>query len=133
MKYYLLLWVAVIIGQVFVSTVVVWLEQRKNPNINYLQALREYYKKEVGTYIMVLATTIVITFVLSDWMDLKVTKEILASKEKLTRFEQWQMKFRTYATGFGMFIQLIAPLFYKGGLKAVSDFGKTKGAEMDKT
>lgn len=129
MIYYLLLWLAVIIGQLFFTTVAVWIWQRKNPNINYWQAVRLYVSKEVGTYVVIFFTTIVLMFILQDWMDLNISKAELMVKETLTRFEKAQMKFRTYATGYGTFAHLIALLLFKGGKNAIEQFGKSKGID----
>lgn len=130
MKYYLLLWVAVIIGQLFFAVAAVWVWQKKNPNINYFQALKVYFEKEVGTYTLVLAATIIISFILSDWMDLSISKQELMSKNELTRFEYWQAKFRTAATIFGTFAHLLAAIFFKSGKEAIVKFGRSKGVNL---
>lgn len=128
MIYYVLLWVAVVIGQLFFATAAVWYWQRSNNNIDYITALKLYFKKEVGTYILVLSATMLLTFILPDWFNIKMTKADLLAKSEITRFEYWQIRFRTGATIYGTFAHLIALIFYKGGMKAVKDFGKNHGA-----
>ncbi len=131
MKYYLLLWVAVVVGQLFFTTVAVWVWQRKNPYINYVPALKKYVNKEVGTYIVIFFTTLLLMFILQDWMNLNISKAELLVKEKLTRFEAAQMKFRTYATGYGVFAHLIALIVYRGGKNAIEQFGKSKNIDIN--
>jgi hypothetical protein len=126
MKYYLLLIAAVIIGQTFIACVSAWVFQRSNPNIGYFKALRIYLAKEVGTFVVIVSFTIMVMFVLSDWMDLTTSRAELIAKGKLTKFEQAQKNFRTYAAIYGAFAQLLALLFFKGGKKAIETFGKEK-------
>lgn len=131
MKYYLLLIAAVVIGQLFFSVVSVWYYQRSNPQIDFFKALQVYFKKEIGTYIMIFCFTLLLMFVLSDWMDLHATRHDLLLKEDLNKFEQAQIKFRTYATCYGVFAQFVALYFYKGGKDAIDKFGKSKGIDIN--
>lgn len=131
MIFYFLLWVAVILGQLFVSNITVWHYQRSNSNINFFQALKVYFQKEVGTYMVITTFTMLLTFILSDWMDLSLSKADLLSKVELNRYEEIQKKFRTYATVYGMFAQLIAGMVYQGGKNAIQQFGKSKGIDTN--
>ena len=129
MKYYALLFLAVIIGQTFVACVVVWVEQRKNRKLGYFKALKLYLEREVGSFMTILSFTAMVMFVMSDWMNLKLTKEDLLLKETLNKFEAAQVKFRTVAVCYGVFAQWIAWLFYKGGVHAIRNYGKTRGVD----
>jgi hypothetical protein len=131
MKYYLLLWLAVLLGQFFVSTITVWIDQRNNPKIDYMQALKVYYRKEVGTYLVIFSFTLLLTFILSDWMDLSATRQELMTIAERNKFEEAQIRFRTYATCYGVFAQLIALFFFKGGRNAVKQFGQDKGIDLN--
>ena len=128
--YYLLLLLAVIIGQSFFASIVTWYYQRNNPMITYRQAFSLYIKKEAGTFIVILCFTLILMFVLSDYMDLTLSKAELIAKGKLNRFESIQKSFRTYAVIYGVFAQFFAVLFYKGGIKAITDFGRDKGIDL---
>lgn len=130
-KYYFLLLAAVIIGQTFFASIVSWYYQRNNPNITYWRAFGIYLHKEVGTFIVVLSFTLVLMFVLSDYMDLNVSRQELILKDQLNKWEKLQKNFRTWAIIFGVFAQFFAILFYKGGIKAITDFGKEKGIDVD--
>lgn len=131
MIYYLFLWIAVILGQLFVSNITVWHYQRSNEKINFFQALKVYFQKEVGTYMVITTFTMLLTFILSDWMDLSLTKAELLSKAELSRYDAIQTKFRTFATGYGMFAQLIAGMVFQGGKNAIQQFGKSKGIDTN--
>lgn len=130
MKYYLLLIAAVIIGQSFFSSVSVWYFQRDIKELNYFKALQLYFKREIGSYFVVILLTMMVMFVLSDWMDLTTTRAELIAKGTLTRFEKAQEKFRTYATGFGIFAQWIAFVLYKGGRNAIKDWAAIRGIDV---
>lgn len=130
MSYYLLLWLATIVGQLFFATAAVWFWQRNNSKIDYFKALRVYFHKEVGTYVFVFTSTVLLTFILSDWMDLSKTKSDLIAKGELTRFEYWQLRFRTAATIWGVFAHLIAAVFFKAGKVAIQNYGTSKGVDI---
>jgi hypothetical protein len=135
MIYYLNLIAAVILGQTFVAAVVSWIYQRKNDKVNYLTATKIYMKHEVGTFAVIFSFTLMVLFALSDWMDLNVSKAELLSRGKdgLSRFEHAQLKFRTYALCYGVFVQYLAFLFYKGGIKAILTWGqKNAGVDIEK-
>lgn len=131
MKYYLLLLLAVIIGQSFWASATVWYHQNQNENLNFFKALIVYFKKEVGSYVVVLLLTILIMFVLSDYMDLNVSRADLIAKGSLSKWENAQKMFRTYASEYGVFAQLVASLFYKGGVQAIMKYGKSHGIEVN--
>lgn len=127
MKYYILLWAAVLIGQLFIASIQIWYFQKDNPNIGYGKAVRLYISKESATFVVITMFTLLLMFVLPDWFDLKLTPTDLKTKAQLTKFESIQMKYRTYAAVYGTFAQLLAFLFYKGGKKAIQEYGQKKG------
>lgn len=131
MIYYFLLIAAVIIGQVFVAAISAWIFQRNNEKIDYPTALKIYFNKEMGTFVVIISFTIIVMFVLSDWMDLTISKAQLLSREKLTKFEQAQSKFRTVAALYGMFAQWAALFVYKGGRNAIANYGKKQGVDVN--
>lgn len=127
--YYLLVIAAVVLGQTFTAAYLSWKHQTANDLINYPTAFKIYISKNLGTFAVIITFTMLILFVLSDWMDMNLTKAELIAKGKLTRVESIQRYFKTYATFYGVFAQGIASLFYKGGEKAIKDYGKQKGIE----
>lgn len=131
MKYYLLLLLAVVIGQLFTAAVSIWIFQKDNPNINYFRAVKVYFNKELATFVVIFTFTLLLMFILSDWMDLNVTQFDLRTKTQLTKFEAIQAKYRTYAALYGVFAQSIALLFFRKGKQAIQEYGKKQGFDDD--
>lgn len=129
--YYLILIAAVIIGQTFTAAYLSWKYQNANDLIDYPKAFKIYIHKNIGTFAVIVAFTLMLLFVLSDWMDMTLSKAELLSITKRTRFQEAQLKFRTVAIAYGVFAQGIASLFYKGGEVAIKNYGKSKGVETD--
>lgn len=127
MKYYIIIMAAVVLGQTFLACVLSWIYQKKNDDIDYFQAISIYFKKEVGSFFVIISFTALLMFVLSDWMNLSTTKEMLLSIEKRSRFEEAQLRFRTVAVFYGVFAQWFAFLFYKGGVNAILKYKSDKG------
>lgn len=131
MKYYFLLLMAVIIGQTFTAAIAAWIFQRSNDAIDYFTALKLYLKKEFGSFAVIISFTVLLMFILSDWMDLSVTRADLLAKGQLTRFEQAQAKFKTVAVIYGAFAQWVAYFFYKKGKTAIEEYGKKNGIDLN--
>lgn len=131
-KYILLLLVAVGLAQAFVAAFAIWNWQVKNPLINYRQAGVIYFRANFGRYVLVAISTAILCFILSDWMDLNLSHSDLIAKGKaeLTRVEQIQLRFKTFAIAIGALIEVIAILVYKAGLQKILDFGKQKGIDI---
>lgn len=125
--YYLWLIVGTIIGQTFAATVIVYITQLKNHKISYPKALKMYLKKERGSFMLIISSTILLLFVLPDIFDLnKSREELLANYGTLTKFEYLQTKFRLLAVGYGTFLQSLAVLIFKGGRNAIREYGREK-------
>lgn len=131
--YYLILVAAVIIGQTFTAAYLSWKYQTANDLIDYRKAFSIYVHKNIGAFFVIISFTLILLFIISDWMDMSLTKTELLSKVKRTKFEEAQLKFRTVAIVYGVFAQLIASLLYKGGEVAIKNYGKKHGAEDDAT
>lgn len=132
-KYISLLIVAVFLAQAFIAAFAVYYQQLKNPNIDYWKAVQLYFKANKGRYILVAVCVLIVSFVLSDYMNLELTRQELLAKgwKELTRTEQIQVRFKSYGIGLGAFIEIIAVLLYKAGFKSIVDFGKAKGINAD--
>lgn len=131
MKYYFLLLAAVIIGQTFTGCISAWFFQLKNDKIDYLTALKLYFRKEFGSFFVVLSFTVLLMFILSDWMNLNTSRAELLAKGELTKFEKAQVYFKTVAVIYGAFAQWIAYFFYKKGKTAIEQYGKKHGVDVN--
>ncbi|MBE2229939.1 MAG: hypothetical protein IAE96_04760 [Chitinophagaceae bacterium] len=128
-KYISLLIVAVFLAQAFIAALAVYRVQLSNEKINYQQALQLYFKANMARYVLVAVCVLILSFILSDYMDLSLTREDLRAKgiEALNRVERIQLYFKSYAIGVGAFIEVLAVVLYKAGFKSIIDFGKSKG------
>lgn len=132
-QYILLLIVAVFLAQAFIAAFAVYRVQLANENINYIKALQLYFKANMARYVLVAVCVLILCFILSDYMDLSLTRDDLRAKgiKELTRVELIQLRFKSYSIAVGVFIEVIAVLLYKAGFKSIVDFGKSKGVSAD--
>lgn len=128
-KYISLLIVAVFLAQAFIAAMAVYRVQLSNDKITYRQALHLYFKANMARYVLVAVCVLILSFILSDYMDLSLTRADLRAKgiDALNRVERIQLYFKSYAIGVGAFIEVLAVLLYKAGFKSIIDFGKSKG------
>lgn len=128
-KYISLLIVAVFLAQAFIAALAVYRVQLSNEKINYRQALQLYFQANMARYVLVAVCVLILSFILSDYMDLSLTRADLRAKgiEALNRVERIQLYFKSYAIAVGAFIEVLAVVLYKAGFKSIIDFGKTKG------
>jgi hypothetical protein len=129
MKYYLYLLISVLLGQLLVAAIAVYYYQSKNPHINYWKAVQVYLAKSIPVYAVIMAITFIVMFLLSDYMDLNLSRADLIAKDKLTKFELAQKNFRLLAICFGIAAELVALIVYKGVRLAVLDYGKKLGVD----
>jgi uncharacterized membrane protein len=132
-KYIFLLIMAVFAAQLLITSIAVWFVQTKNPKITYPQAVKLYIHGNIARYVVVAAATLVLCFLLVDYLDLSMSHNDLKHLEKLTRAQQIQLNFRLYAIAVGSFIEILAVLFYKIGWKKINDFGKSQGIDDAKS
>jgi len=132
-KYILLLIVAVFLAQAFIAAFAVYVKQLSNDNIKYGQALQLYFRSNMARYVLVAVCVLILSFIMSDYMDLSLTRADLRAKgiDTLNRIERIQLYFKSWAIGVGAFIEVIAVLAYKAGFKSIIDFGKSKGVSAD--
>lgn len=124
--YYLDLIISILMGQLFAASVWTYIFQFNNENIKYWKALKLYLKKERGSIALIISFTIIIMFIIPDWFDLHKSKADLLSMESLTKFEFIQSKWRTFVILYGIFLQSLALLVYKGGRELIKNYGKEK-------
>lgn len=119
MNHVVILMIGWVVGQFAVSAVLVYLYQKDKENINYWQAVRAYFSKEVGNHVIAFAGLLVILFISYDYIDLKITRADLANKAALTWKEKAMYYQRTFAVIIGGTIQLVLTLAYKRGKVAI--------------
>jgi hypothetical protein len=131
MIYYLQLLMGVVLAQTFVGCMITFYYKRNHPEVPYTKAWNLYFTREVGTFAVILSFLAMIMFAMPDWLDTTLTREDLLAKEKLTKFEAIQIKFRTWTAGVGGFLQWIAIFFFKGGRNAIENYAAKQGVDIN--
>lgn len=103
---YIQLFFGVIIGQLLITTVMVYGYQ-KEKNITWGEALTVYVKAEIGYYVIAAVGLIAALFILSEFIDLSLKKEDLRSQTALSLKQKLQLYFKTGSLLLGMFIQYV--------------------------
>lgn len=125
--YYINALVAFTIGQfLFISICAYWL-QKSIDNIDFPKAFTVFFHKEFGGFVVALAFTLALLFVLPDFINVNITRADLLQKDKLTKFEEAQKWFRTIMTVIGVFAQWIPFVLFKKGKKALEDYANKIG------
>lgn len=130
MKYYLLLISATILGQLFVASIGIYYYQLQNDCIGYWKAAKIFANKQLAVWFVIILFTMIILFVLPDWMDLSLSRATLEAKTTLTRFEKLQKIYRTFAVVYGVGAQWIALLAFKGTRNAILKYGKSNNIQI---
>lgn len=107
-----------ILAQALVASIMVY-KYQKEKTIEYGVALQTYFKAELGYFIIGVIGIIVILFILSDFVDLSITKKDLLSKNSLTWKENLRLYFKTASVGIGGFVQYLAFLYKDKGKIAI--------------
>lgn len=116
---------AFLIAQLLMASINVYTYQL-NKSIDYWSAVKAYFKAEIGYFIIGLLAVCAVLFVLSDLIDLSVSRKDLLNKTSLTWKENLQLYFKTSALFIGAFVQYMAFKFKEKG-KAAIDKAVDKG------
>lgn len=128
MNYYQIVIIeAFVLGQIFFGLVCAWYLQLDKPELNYFDALRVFIKKEIGGFLVSVSFLSLVVFVLSDFINLNLTKQDLMLKQNRTNLENAQLYFRTVASFLGVFAQWLAFYVFKRGKKGIEDASKKAG------
>lgn len=119
-SHYWIIILAFLLGQALMTSIVVY-NYQKEKHIEYDHALITYMKAEVGYFIVGFIGILCVCFILSDFIDLNVTKEELKSLETITWKEKLQIYFKSSAFVIACFIQYIAFKFRDKGKVAIDN------------
>lgn len=117
---YIQLFFGFILGQSLMMAMNVYTYQ-KDMYIEYKQAVKAYAKAEVGYFIIAGIGLLVMLFVMSDFLDLTISKEDLKQLDVLNLKQKLQLYFKTGSVLLGMFIQFIAFKVRKTGKEAIDN------------
>ena len=117
-KHYWIVWVAFLLAQALVTSIMVYRDQ-KNKKIDWWPAMKFYCTAEFGFFVIGFIGIGCICFILSDFIDLSLTREDLANQEKKTWKVLVQLYFKTTSLFIGGLIQYIAFTYKDRGSKLV--------------
>ena len=120
MIHYVQLFFGFIIGQFLMMSLNVYDFQKKK-DIAYRNALKAYATAEIGYFVIAGLGLIALLFILSDYIDLSVTKNDLKSLESLDWKQKLQLYFKTGSLFLGAFIQYLTFKFRSVGKKAIDN------------
>lgn len=106
------------LAQLLMAAIMVY-DYQKEKNIDYHIALRTYFKAEVGYFIIGLLGISCVLFIVSDFVDLSITRKDLLTKESLNWKENLRLYFKTASLFVGGFVQYIAFVWKKKGKAAI--------------
>ena len=107
-----------LLAQLLITSIMVY-NYQKEKDVPYLVALRTYLKAELGFFIIGLLGISSVLFILSDFIDLSVTKKDLLTIEGRSLKQNLQLYFKTASIVIGGFIQYIAFIYKKKGKAAI--------------
>lgn len=122
MNNYIILAIGWIVGQTAYGSVSAYIIQKDMPGIDYWQALKIYFKKEVGSFAMAFSALLVLMFVFPDFFDPTVSRADLKNKEALTFVERMILYLRVSSVIVGGLSQHLLYLAFKKGKKAIHDY-----------
>jgi hypothetical protein len=106
------------LGQALMTSIVVY-NYQKEKQIDYFHSVITYMKAEIGYFIVGFIGILCVCFIVSDFIDLSVTREDLKSLEQRTWKENMQLYFKSSAFVVACFIQYIAFRFRDKGKDAI--------------
>jgi|CXWL01.1.fsa_nt_gi hypothetical protein len=116
--HYLLVLAAFLLAQLLMTSIMVY-NYQKEKSIKYWNALGTYMNAEVGYFVVGFFAIFSFLFILSDFIDLSVTKEELQSITDRNWKQNLQLYFKTGAFLISCFIQYIAFTVRKKGKAAI--------------
>lgn len=117
-KHYLMVWAAFLLAQALITSIMVYRDQ-KNKKIDWWPAMKSYCTAEFGFFVIGFIGIGCICFILSDFIDLSLTKEELLSREKQNWKVLLQVYFKTTSLVIGGFIQYISFTYKDRGSKLI--------------
>jgi hypothetical protein len=117
-KHYTEMLLGFMLAQLLIASIMVY-NYQKEKDVPYLTAMKTYLKAELGFFIIGLIGISTVLFILSDFIDLSVTKKDLESIEGRSLKQNLQLYFKTASIVIGGFIQYIAFIYKKKGKAAI--------------
>lgn len=119
-SHYIIVLLAFLLAQGLMTSIMVY-NYQKEKHIKYREALFAYLEAELGYFIVGLVGIFCVLFVLSDFIDLSLTREELKNAPQKNWKVLMQLYFKTSSFIIGGFIQYIAFKYRDKGKKAIDD------------
>jgi hypothetical protein len=116
--HYAMMFLGFVLAQLLITSIMVY-HYQKEKSISYGAALTAYLKAEVGYFIIGIIGILVILFIISDYVDLSITRKDLLTKGGLTWKENLRLYFKSLSILVGGFVQYIAFVYNKKGKIAI--------------
>lgn len=126
-KHYFIVMFAFLLAQLLMTSIMVY-NYQKEKNIAYKTAMITYLKAEVGYFVVGFVGILCVCFLLSDWIDLSVTKQDLENIAHRNLKENLQLYFKTGSFVISSFIQYIAFKYRDKGKDAIDKAVQNAGA-----
>lgn len=116
--HYFMMFLGFILAQLLVTSIMVY-QYQKEKSVSYGSALTAYLKAEIGYFVIGVVGILIIIFILSDYVDLSITRKDLLTKGGLTWKENLRLYFKSISILVGGFVQYIAFVYNKKGKIAI--------------
>jgi hypothetical protein len=131
MSNYIILAIGWVVGQTAYGSVSAYIIQKDMPGIDYWQALKIYFKKEVGSFAMAFSALLVLMFIFPDFFDPAVSRADLKNKEALTFVERMILYLRVSSVVVGGLSQHLLYVAFKKGKKAIHDYASKNSIDAN--
>ncbi len=130
MNNYVILALGWILGQAAYLCVKSWDIQKKNESVDFKHALSLLFSKETAAWFFGFVMLLIIMFVLSDFIDLNITKEDVKNME-VAKWKVYLINFqRTVAVVFGFVCQRFGYAFFGRTEKILKDRAEKEGVKI---
>lgn len=131
-RYYLLLIVAFIIGQI-VHTIAMVAKLQSGKDITFQQAFEIYTESESRNYFFALALLLCLLFILSEFVDIKTDHDISMIKAKAMKsyYDYILIYYKTISLVIGVFASHIFYLLYGKGKAAIERYITNKTNQIN--
>jgi hypothetical protein len=131
MNNYVILALGWIVGQTAYGSVSAYIIQKDMPGIDYWQALKIYFKKEIGSFAMALSALLVLMFIFPDFFDPTVSRAQLKTKEALSFVERMIVYLRVSSVIVGGLSQHLLFIAFKKGKKAIQSYAEKNNIDSN--
>lgn len=118
-----------IVGQIGYAACSIYNMQKDKENVNYLEAAKAYFAKEVGSFVMAFSGLLILLFIFPDFWDTDLNRMDYKLKPVKT-WKEWIMIYqRCTAVVLGGLSQHLIYLIFRRGKKEIQKLDDEKSKE----